>query len=307
MPADPLGVAHFAEHPAVRAGDPFDRPIGTVGIDFDRHRRIACRVDILGGNLTLRRHPLQMFTAGDQATFAVRNRDRVDVARLDQAEPGRQAGYHPGIGHPRNVATYPVKGEGRAVLRQRTNLSVRQQTQFDQRLESVADAEHQPVPFIEQLHDCFGQTRAMEQGRNELAGAVRFVAGAEPARQHQYLAATDRFGQCVHRLLDVSGRQVAHHQHFRLAAGLGKGAGRIILAVAAGEYRDDDPRFRHGRLGPSNRRRTGIRLENSCLRRLPGLGGKHFFQRFIPCLLRRRQGNRRPQDGDFRLCLGLAQ
>ena len=71
------------------------------------------------------------------------------------------------------------------------DLAVRNQSQLDQSLESVADAECKAVPLIKELLYRFLDLRVLECGREELGGAVRLVSGAESAREHDHLGLAD--------------------------------------------------------------------------------------------------------------------
>ena len=58
----------------------------------------------------------------------------------------------------------------------------RAQAELDDRLKAVADAERETVAFVPRSFNRFFEKRVAEEGGDELAGAVRLVAGAEAAR-----------------------------------------------------------------------------------------------------------------------------
>ena len=53
------------------------------------------------------------------------------------------------------MASDSVEGQSRGILRLSENLTVRNESQFDQCLESVADTERQSISFIQQFFYCF--------------------------------------------------------------------------------------------------------------------------------------------------------
>ena len=65
------------------------------------------------------------------------------------------------------------------------------QTQLDERLEAVADAEHQAIAVLEQVAHGLGDRGRAEERGDELRGAVRLVAARESAGDHHDLALVD--------------------------------------------------------------------------------------------------------------------
>ena len=61
------------------------------------------------------------------------------------------------------------------------NLAEGHQTQLDEGLEAVANAQHQPVPVFQQVVGCVLHGGVTEEGRHELGGAVGLVAAGEAA------------------------------------------------------------------------------------------------------------------------------
>ncbi len=96
------------------------------------------------------------------------------------------------------------------------------QAQLDQRLEAVADAQHQAIAGLEQVADRLGDLGSAEERRDELGGAVGLVAAREAAGDHDDLACTDAAGKLVGALGDGLGREVVDHEDVGLGAGARK-------------------------------------------------------------------------------------
>ena len=159
---------------------------------------------------------------------------------------------HLGLQHPRGVdgghaggdvlglvAADQVEGQGRAAVVHVSDLAIGHQTQLDQRLEAVADAQHQAVAVFQQVMHRVLDAGIAEEGGDELAGALGLVAAGEAAGQNDHLGALDGLLQRLGRLGQQVVGQVAHHQDLRLDAGAQAGVGGVVLAVRAGEHRDD--------------------------------------------------------------------
>ena len=186
-----------------------------------------------------------MGRAGHQPAFAVGYGDGMHVACPDLAQPGRQIGNDSGLHHPGHVPANPVECQSRAVGGQWPDLPIRQQAQFDQGLEAVADSQDQSVALLQQPGNRVRQRRIVEQRRNELARSLRFVPGAETAREHQYLRLIDRPDNGPDRFLDILGRQIPDDERLDAATRFFKGQRRIILAVGTGKNRNKHAGTRH--------------------------------------------------------------
>ena len=106
------------------------------------------------------------------------------VAHGALAQPGAAGGGDAGAHQHALVAADGVEGQGGVISRDGADIAVRHQTQFDQGLEAVADAQHQAVALLQQTAHCLGDRRAAEEGGDELGAAVRLVAAGEAAGQH---------------------------------------------------------------------------------------------------------------------------
>ena len=98
---------------------------------------------------------------------------------------------HPGAGVARDVPADGVVDECRGVGAGFADFAIGHQAGFDEGLEAVADAEDEAVAVDEQVHDGVRHARAADDGCDKLGGAVRFVAGAESAGEHQDLRVAD--------------------------------------------------------------------------------------------------------------------
>ena len=149
-----------------------------------------------------------------------------------------------------------IEGQGGIVLADIHNAAVGHQSQLDQRLETVADAQHQAIAVVQQVSHSVRNPGAAEHGGDKFTGTVRLVAAGEAAGKHNHLGTADGFLHAADSFLDAGGGQVLNHQHLRLSTGPLKTAGGIVFAVGAGEHRDKDTG-----LGRADRWRLRIPLD----------------------------------------------
>ena len=74
-----------------------------------------------------------------------------------------------------------------AISVHRADVAIGNQPQLHQRLEAVADTEHQPVALLQKLANRLGHLGRAEERRDELRRAVRLVASREAAGNHDDL------------------------------------------------------------------------------------------------------------------------
>lgn len=67
----------------------------------------------------------------------------------------------------------------RRVILLRSYFTVRDKSEFDESLETVANSKGQTVSLIQKLIDRFFDPLIAEYGSNEFGGAIRFITGAE--------------------------------------------------------------------------------------------------------------------------------
>ena len=136
-------MAHLAQHAAIRAGDALDRAHRAVRVPRDVHRRLARKVSVLERDLTVLCEVVDHALRGDEATLAVRDRDRMEVAYLAGGQPRalnrRDAGGHIAA----LVAADQIEGQRRVVAAHLiADLAIGDKAELNERLEAVADAEH---------------------------------------------------------------------------------------------------------------------------------------------------------------------
>ena len=204
------------------------------------------------------------------------------------------------------MAANQVEGQSGTALVQVPNLAIGHQTQLHQRLEAVADAQHQAVPVPEQVVDRVLEPLTAQEGGDELAGALRLVAAGEAAGQDNHLGGANGPLQRLGGVLQQLGAQVAHHHDFRVDARPQTGVGGIVLAVRAREHGDD-------RLGPGQLAGRGVggaagavHIRNDLLLRL-GVGGIDALQSALPGSAQLLQGNALAAHGEALLRRGHAQ
>ena len=244
-------MAHLAEHAAIRARDALDGVDGAVRVPRQGQRRLSLLVDVLRGDLAALAQLRHHLRRGGKSALAMGDSNRVHVADLYVVEPRREIRSHLRAHHAGDVAAQRIVRKRRRFLREIADLAVGHEAELDERLKTVADAEHEAVAALQQAHDLLRDTRIAEHGRDELAGAVRLVTAGETAREHDDVGGADAFDDGLHRLLDSLRREVAHDQRLRLGACALPGPRRIILAVRAGKYGDEYARLRHGRYAAS--------------------------------------------------------
>ena len=171
----------------------------------------------------------------------------MDVADRSLGQPRGEVGGHARADQSALVAADGVEGQRRAGVGHRHDVAVRHQTQLDERLEAVADAEHQAVAVLQQVTHGLGDGRRAEERGDELGGTVRLVAAGEAARNHHDLALVDLIDQRLRGFGDGGRCQVVDDQRGHVGAGALEGGGGIILAVVAREHRDHHMRLGHGR------------------------------------------------------------
>ena len=188
-------MAHLAQHPAIGRHDAFHSPDGTVGVYVHVHAGDTVLVHILSDDLAVvSQLPNQLLTAQEPA-LAVGDGDGVNVAHLRPCQPRRAVGSDAGPHQTGLVAADGVEGQGGAGLVGVDDLTVGDKTQLDERLETVADAQHQAVPVFQQVHGGVPHLRVAEKGGNEFGGAVRLIAAGEAAGDENDLAVPGCLGE----------------------------------------------------------------------------------------------------------------
>ena len=293
-------MAHLAQHAAVRGADALDGPVGAVRVERHLRRRDAVLVAVLRDDLAVVHQAAQLALAADEAALAVGDGDLVDIADVHARHPRGLDGGDDRAHMRGGMAADGVVGQRRIALVERADLAVRHQAQLDERLEAVADAQHQAVPLIQQRVDRVHDARIAQRGRDELAGAVRLVACGEAARQHDDLRVLDAPDNRLDGLLDALGRQVAEDEGFHLGARAAEGLRAVQLAVGTREGRDE-----HARLCDVNRGPVGVACDERLVRRNGMLGRRarreDALQRRGPGLVRLLQGEHRAQGVDHRM------
>ena len=233
-----LSVSHLAQHATVGAGNAFNSPNGSVGIDREIHAWDAFRVNILRGNLTCVFEACEKLLGSHEATLAMADGNGVDVAGRTARKPWRQRGCHASANEFALVATDCVESECRTGVVHGANVAVRNESQFNQGLEAVTNTQYKAVAVVQESADCFGDLRRSEQRADELGGTVGLVAARESAGDHDNLAAVDLCGECVCGLGNVRSRKVVDDERRGLGTGSLKGTRNVVFAVVTWENGD---------------------------------------------------------------------
>ena len=213
--------------------------------------------------------------------------DGVHVAHLGLRQPRGEVRRHAGAHQTALVAADGVERQRRAFGGHRHDVAVRHQAKLDERLEAVADAEHQAVAVVQQVAHGLGHGRGAEERGDELGGAVRFVAAGEAARDHDDLALLDLLYQRVGRFGHGRRGEVVHDERAHVGARTLEGCGGIVFAVVAREHGDDHMRLGHAGAGVHGLLRSveGHGLDGLALLIALGTVREHGFDAALPCIL----------------------
>ena len=149
-PAFALAVRHLAQDPAVGRCDAFDRREGTVDVPLLVHRDHSFGIAVLRSDLAVREELIDPLLRRHETSFAVGCRIHIDAAELRAGEPGRLIGDDLGIRHLGDMASDRIIGKCGRIPALAGDLAVRDQTELDQRLETVADAQDQAISLIQE-------------------------------------------------------------------------------------------------------------------------------------------------------------
>ena len=137
--ATAFGVGHLAQNTSVRAGNSFNGHVGAIGIPEFIHSRIALIIYILRGNLSVSKQSFQPLPICYKTSLTMRSRIAVYTAQLCLLQPRGLVGNNLGIYHLGNMAANGVHRQSRRICPLLYNLSFRNQSQFNQCLETVTD------------------------------------------------------------------------------------------------------------------------------------------------------------------------
>ena len=115
----------------------------------------------------------------------------VHVVDAALGEPRAQIGRHARAHQAALVTADGVESQRGAGLVHGADVSVGHQAELDERLEAVADAQHEAVAGLQQVTNGLGDLGRAEECGDELGRAVGLVSAREAARQHDDLALPD--------------------------------------------------------------------------------------------------------------------
>ena len=99
----------------------------------------------------------------------------MQVSRLSQCQPRRFKGYHFGCHIAGQMSANRIECQRRSVSGQRLEFAVRNQSQLNQSLESIAYAKYETISSMQQRFHRFFQLAVSEQCGDKLAGSIRFI------------------------------------------------------------------------------------------------------------------------------------
>ena len=147
------------------------------------------------------------------------------------------------------MATDGIESERRRRFRERLEFAVRDEAELDERLETVANAEDEAVSIRQKIAERVFQERMAEEGGDEFAAAVRFVAGREAAGEHDDLRFFDARGHVADAFGKLCGVAIADDGDVRLRTGGLKSARAVDFAICSRHDGEEDARFRRFRAG----------------------------------------------------------
>lgn len=153
--------------PSIAKPEPFGlKRISIVGV--------AVEIHVLGRDLSVRGELSDKSLVGVEASLSVGYRHSVNVADIHSGEPWGLHRRDSRADHHRLVTADSVEGQRRAFRRHLVHdLTVREKSGLDERLEAVAYAEHETVAVLDEVCDGVLDARVSQHRGDELTGAVR--------------------------------------------------------------------------------------------------------------------------------------
>ena len=236
-------MRHLAEYASVRRGNPFNRHVAFVRVICDVIGRLSRQVYILCRDLSVCLKLFKQMRTANKAAFAVRNRHIVNLADLCVIQPRRFCGTDTGVDHHRLMAADCVERQRWRGLCHIADFAVWNKSQLNQRLETVADTEHQALADVQKLGYSLAHLRIAEEGSNELRAAIRLVAAGEAAWNHNHLRVCNRACKRRNRFFDLRACKVFDDENLSFRTGLFECARSVIFAVCARKYRNQHARL----------------------------------------------------------------
>ena len=220
-------------------------------------------INVLRGNLARRLQLLKQLGRNHEAAFAVADSNIVDVAHLAARKPGAQIRRHARAHQAALVTADLVERKRGARVIHGADVAIRHQAQLHERLETVANAQHQAVTVLQQITHSFGHFRSAEERGDELRRTIGLVAARKTARQHDNLALANKLRQTLRAFGNGSRRQVVDNERRGSGTRALERMSGVILAVRAREHGNN-----HARLG--NLAREHMRSSSCIADRLNG-------------------------------------
>ena len=194
-------MSHLTEDQTVVGDNALDGVEGAVGVVGRIHAHVAVLIAILERHLTVLEELFCKLIRYHELALAMADGNIVYIAFLEGGEPRGTGGGHAGAHQSRDVTVDIVTIQCRGVGSHIAQLAKWQQTGLDERLEAVADTEHQALTVQQVFHRRF-DLRMVEHVGDELAAAVGLVTQAETAGQCENLRLTDSRRQFVDGMFD---------------------------------------------------------------------------------------------------------
>src|SRR5699024_3425017 len=137
------------------------------------------------------------------------------------------------------MAAHSVKGQGGRIRLLPRNFSVGYQSQLDESLETVADAQGQSVPLVQKFHHRLFDQLILKSSGKEFSGTIGLVSSGEAAGEHNDLSLADSLFKGPNRFTDTLRVQIAEYPGLYLCPGPLKGPGAVVLAVGSRKHRNE--------------------------------------------------------------------
>ena len=138
-------MSHLAEDQSVVGDDTLNGVEGAVGVVFGVHAHLAVLVTVLERDLAVLKKLFGQRLRHYELALAVADCNLVDIAFGERGEPWGIGAAHAGTHDAGDMSVDVVAVEGGGVGCYAAEFAEWQQSGLDQRLEAVADAEHQTL------------------------------------------------------------------------------------------------------------------------------------------------------------------
>ena len=231
-------MCHLTKHTAIRTCNTFNCAIRAIDVPFFVHRYISVKVTVLCCNLSVCKELVKPFFTCNKTSLSVGCRIGINSAKLCPLQPWWLVGNNFRVNHLGNMASDGIVGQCRRIRCLSHNFSVRNQTKFNQCLESVTNTKYKTISFVQKFFYCFFEFCILECSCKEFCWTIWFVTSWESAREHDDLGFCNFFFKCIHRIYDICCIHVTEYFCDDLCTCSFKCFCTVILTVCSRKYWD---------------------------------------------------------------------